>query len=66
MPATSKAQRRFFGMIEHNPGMAKAKGIDMTHDQMHDFAATSEKDLPEHVSKSKTKKKGFTFPSKKR
>ena len=46
MPAVSVKQRRFFGMLEHNPGMAKAKGIKMSHQQMHDFAATSDKGLP--------------------
>lgn len=49
MPAVSKRQRRFFGMIEHNPEMAKERGIHMTHQQMHDFAATKEKGLPEQA-----------------
>lgn len=53
MPAVSKKQRRFFGMIEHDPDMAKAKGVDMTQDQMHDFAATKESGLPEQKSKKK-------------
>lgn len=56
MPAESKKQRRFFGMLEHNPGMAKARGIDMTKGQMHDFAATSEKGLPMRVPKGKKKR----------
>lgn len=49
MPAESKAQRRFFGWAEHNPAEAKAAGKmpDMTKQQMHDFASTSEKGLPE-------------------
>lgn len=51
MPAKSIAQRRFFGMLEHNPAMAKAKGINMTHQQMHDFAATKDKGLPKKVRK---------------
>ena len=46
MPAVSVKQRRFFGMLEHNPGMAKARGVNMTHQQMHDFAATPDKGLP--------------------
>lgn len=49
MPAKSVAQRRFFGMLEHNPGMAKARGVNMTKEQMHDFAATPEKNLPAHA-----------------
>lgn len=55
MPATSKAQRRFFGMLEHNPGMAKKRGINMTHEQMHDFAATKEKGLPQYAKSKKRK-----------
>ena len=53
MPAKSIAQRKFFGMLEHNPGMAKAKGIKMTKQQMHDFAATKDKGLPKRVKKYK-------------
>lgn len=49
MPSVSKAQRRFFGWAEHNPEQAKAEGkaTGMTTSQMHDFAATPEKGLPE-------------------
>ena len=57
MPATSKAQQRFFAMLEHTPGMAKARGIHMTKSQMHDFAATPRKGLPEHAKKNLAKKK---------
>jgi hypothetical protein len=49
LPAVSKKQRRFFGWAEHNPSEAKAEGKypkEMTHKQMHDFAATKEKGLP--------------------
>lgn len=53
MPAKSVAQRRFFGMMEHNPEMAKKRGIDMSKEQMHDFAATSEKGLPDRVKRHK-------------
>jgi len=52
MPAESKAQRRFFGMLEHNPGMAEKKGIHMSKDEMHKMASTSEKGLPEHAKKT--------------
>jgi hypothetical protein len=55
MPATSKAQRRFLAMAEHDPKFAQAHGIHMTHQQLHDFASTKETKLPEHV---KGKKKG--------
>jgi len=56
MPAVSKKQRKFFGMLEHNPGMAEERGIHMTHQQMHDFAATKEKGLPERASPSRKRK----------
>lgn len=46
MPAKSVKQRRFMGMMEHNPQMAKARGINMSKQQMHDFAATPEAGLP--------------------
>lgn len=47
MPAVSKAQRRFMAWKEHTPGGPKSMG--MSKDQLHDFAATSEQDLPEHA-----------------
>lgn len=54
MPAKSKAQREAMAIAEHHPdelypenkGMAK-----MSHQQLHDFAATPEKKLPEHSHK---------------
>jgi hypothetical protein len=46
MPAESKAQRHFFAGWEHNPDKMKGKKPDMTRGQMHDFAATKTKDLP--------------------
>jgi hypothetical protein len=52
MPAVSDAQRRLMAIAEHHPEKlyAKNKGVaDMTHKQLHDFASTSEKHLPEHV-----------------
>lgn len=51
MPAVSKAQGRFFRWAEHNPAQAKAEGkaTGMTKSQMHDFAVTPEKGLPETV-----------------
>ncbi len=52
MPAESKAQRIATAIAEHHPedlnpenkGLAK-----MTHKQLHDFASTPEKGLPQHV-----------------
>lgn len=49
MPATSQAQRRFFGWAEHHPEEAKREGKypkGMTRDQMSEFASTPEKGLP--------------------
>lgn len=55
MPAESKAQRIAMAIAEHSPEKlyAKNKGLaKMTHQQLHDFASTPEKGLPEHVKKS--------------
>ena len=52
MPAVSKAQRIAMAIAEHHPEElhAKNKGLaKMSHAQLHDFASTSEKKLPEHV-----------------
>ena len=46
MPAGSIAQRKFFAIMEHHPEEARAKRINMTKSQMHDFASTPEKGLP--------------------
>jgi Protein of unknwon function (DUF3008) len=48
MPAVSVKQRRLMGAAEHGANFPMAKKIraSMTHKQMHDFASTSEKDLP--------------------
>lgn len=53
MPSTSKAQRRYFGMLDHDPAKRKAAGI--SKQTAHDFAATKEKGLPEHVAPKKRK-----------
>lgn len=55
MPAESKAQRIATAIAEHHPEelYARNKGLaDMSHKQLHDFASTSEKHLPEHVHKT--------------
>ena len=52
MPATSVAQRKATSIAEHHPEKlyARNKGLlKMTHQQLHDFAATSEKGLPRRV-----------------
>lgn len=50
MPAVSKAQRRLMGAAEHGADFPMAKEVrkSMTHEQMHDFAATKDKGKPEH------------------
>jgi hypothetical protein len=54
MPATSVSQRRLMAIAEHSPEelYAKNKGAaNMSHKQLHEFADTSEKGLPQHVHK---------------
>jgi len=62
MPATSKAQQRFFAMCEHGVSTNKACPSGMTKSQMHDFAATPSKGLPSRKgvrpSKGSRKKSG--------
>jgi hypothetical protein len=55
MPALSESQRKLMAIAEHHPEEVseKNKGVlDMSHKQLHDFAATSEKGLPKHVHKT--------------
>ena len=50
MPALSRNQRIAMAIAEHNPDKlyAKNKGmLSMSHDQLHDFASTPEKGLPQ-------------------
>jgi len=54
VPAESKAQRIAMAIAEHHPEdlYEKNKGLaDMTHKQLHEFASTPEKGLPQHVHK---------------
>ncbi len=56
MPATSQAQRRLFGWIEHTAGSKlppreRQMKERMSHQQLHDFAATRDAGLPERVRK---------------
>jgi hypothetical protein len=62
MPAKSKAQQRFMGMVDaakkgesESPAVEKA-AKSMTRQQARDFAGTKTKGLPEHASKKKGKK----------
>lgn len=58
MPAKSKSQRRLIAAAEHGATFPKAKAVrrSMSSSQMHDFAATKEKGLPRHVSKTRTRR----------
>ena len=52
MPATSKAQQALMAIAEHSPEKlyGRNKGVaKMSQSQLHDFAATKRKGLPEHV-----------------
>jgi hypothetical protein len=54
MPARSKAQRIAMAIAEHHPDQlyARNKGLtQMSQSQLHDFAATKEKGLPQKVKK---------------
>lgn len=57
MPAVSKAQQRLMGAAEHGATFPAAEKIraSMSHQQMHDFAAGSEKGKPDHVQHHVTK-----------
>jgi hypothetical protein len=50
------------GLAEHHPEQVSAKNrgvLQMTHQQLHDFASTKEKGLPHHVKKPKRKGNAF-------
>jgi len=56
LPSTSKAQQAVMAIAEHNPKklFARNRGVlSMSHQQLHDFASTPTKALPE---KKKPKK----------
>jgi len=56
MPSTSKAQRRFMAICEHDPKHAQGKCPNMTKQQFHDFASTKEKGLPTRITHEHVKK----------
>ncbi len=55
MPSSSKSQQQAAAIAEHHPekakGAAKEMAKSMSKKQLHDFASTPSKNLPEHVSK---------------
>jgi hypothetical protein len=60
MPAESKKQQIMMAIAEHSPDKlyARNKGAaDMTHQQLHDFAATPRKHLPTYAHARAARKK---------
>ncbi len=61
MPAPSKAMRKASAIAEKNPGALYARNrglLNMTRQQLHDFAATKEKGLPARKRKKKPRVRG--------
>jgi hypothetical protein len=58
MPAVSRAQQQAMAIAEHSPDKlyAKNKGLlKMSNSQLHDFAATKRKGLPQYAGKKRFK-----------
>ena len=56
MPALSKKQQEAMAIAEHEPGKlySRNRGMaKMSHQQLHDFASTPRKGLPEKVKSAK-------------
>ena len=56
MPARSKAQRRLMALAKHSPSKVRGKNkgvLKMSKKQLHDYASTKEKKLPNKVRKKK-------------
>ena len=53
MPSVSRAQRRTMGACEHGVPLAICDKIHMSPAQMHDLAASPERDLPERAPRRK-------------
>ncbi|MDR5729433.1 MAG: DUF3008 domain-containing protein [Terriglobia bacterium] len=54
MPSVSRRQQEAMAIAEHDPGKLDSRNrglLKMTHRQLHDFAATPRKGLPEKRSK---------------
>lgn len=54
MPALSVKQRRLMAIAEHDPDAVYGRNrgvLDMSRQQLHDFAATPERNLPEQSPK---------------
>jgi hypothetical protein len=60
MPAKSKAQQIAMAIAEHEPRKLYKKNrglLKMSHQQLHDFAATKRKGLPERMAETIRKRK---------
>lgn len=60
MPAVSKAQQQAMAIAEHAPEKLNSENrglLKMSHQQLHDFAATPRKNLPNHVATRRKKTK---------
>lgn len=54
MPSVSQKQQEVMAIAEHEPGKLYKKNrglLKMSHKQLHDFAATSHRGLPEKKGK---------------
>ena len=63
MPAVSKKQQIAMAIAEHEPSKLNSSNRDllqMSHQQLHDFAATPRKGLPEAATPKK--RKGYGGP----
>ena len=62
MPAVSRKQRIAMSIAEHNPKELYKRNQDMmrmTQRQLHDYASTSERDLPEEARKNRKRFKSY-------
>lgn len=62
MPARSKKMRRAGAIAEHHPEELYARNkemLNMSHQQLHDYATTPEEKLPTKAKKRKTGKKSL-------
>jgi hypothetical protein len=58
MPAVSTAQRRLMAIAEHHPEQVNPENrgvLQMSHEQLHDFAAVKERGMPHHKKPAKKK-----------
>lgn len=63
MPATSVAQRELMAIAEHHPEQVSAKNrgvLKMSHQQLHDFAATKQRGLPQHSAVAKMRARSIS------